>query len=118
MIADVLAASDVAMLVVDGCAGDLVVGVEEGFGEQRADVPAAEAVHDTLALSLAFDQAGEAQLGQVLAGHRGSALGDGCEAGDVVFGVAQGPQHADSGRVGEQREGGDCGVDLFARRFD
>ena len=74
---------------------------------------AAEAVYDALAVSLALDQAGEAQFRQVLAGDRGAALGDGGEAGDVEFGVAQRPQHADSGRVGEQREGGDCGADLF-----
>jgi hypothetical protein len=47
---------------VDGCAADLVVGVEECLAEQSADVAAAEAVDDALALSLAFDQAGEAQF--------------------------------------------------------
>ena len=118
MIAGVLVASEVVGLVVHGCAGDLVVGVEEGFGEQRADVPAAEAVYDPLALSLALDQAGEAQLGQVLAGDRGAAFGDGGEAGDIEFGIAQRPEHADSGGVGEQREGGDCGADLFCGRID
>ena len=74
---------------------------------------AAEAVYDALAVSLALDQAGEAQFRQVLAGDRGAALGDGGEAGDVEFGIAQCPEHADSGGVGEQREGRDCGVDLF-----
>ncbi len=49
-------------LVVDGCAADLVFGVEEGLGEEGADVAAAQAVDDALAVSLAFDQAGEAQF--------------------------------------------------------
>src|SRR6266542_5688312 len=79
---------------------------------------AAEAVYDALAVSLALDQAGEAQFRQVLAGDRGAALGDGGEAGDVEFGVAQRPQHADSGGVGEQREGCDCGADLFGGQIE
>ena len=62
VIADVLVASEVARLIVDGRAGDLVVGVEESFGEQGADMAVAEAVDDTLSLSLTFDQAGEAQF--------------------------------------------------------
>jgi hypothetical protein len=37
---------------VDGRAADVVVGVEEGFGEQGADVAAAEAVDDTLVCAL------------------------------------------------------------------
>lgn len=49
-------------LVVDGCAPDLVVGVEEGLGEEGADVAAAQAVDDTLTLSLALDEPGEAQF--------------------------------------------------------
>ena len=75
-------------LVVDGRAADVVVGVEEGFGEQGADVAAAEAVHDTLPVSLAFDEAGETQFRQVLAGDGGAAFGDGGEASNVEFGVA------------------------------
>ena len=47
---------------MDGRAADLVVGVEEGFGEQGAHVAAAESVHDALALTLSFDQTGEAQF--------------------------------------------------------
>jgi hypothetical protein len=105
-------------LVVDGRAADVVIGVEEGFGEHGADVAAAQAVDDTLAVSLPFDEAGEAQFRQVLAGDGGAAFGDGGEAGDVEFGVAQRPQHADSGGVGEQGEGRDCGVDLFGGQID
>jgi hypothetical protein len=86
--------------------------MEQRFREQRPDVPAAQAVDDALTLSLSVDEAGEAQFRQVLARDGGSAFGDGGEAGDVEFGVAQRPEHPYSRRVSEQRERGDGGVDL------
>lgn len=100
-------------LVVDGRAADLVVGVEESFGQQRADMATAQPIHDPLSVPLALDQASEAQLGQVLAGDRRAAVGEGGEASDVEFGVAQRPQHADACRVGEQRERHNRRADLF-----
>jgi hypothetical protein len=39
-----------------------MVGMKEGFVEERADVTSAQPVHDTLAVPLALDQAGEPQL--------------------------------------------------------
>lgn len=54
---------------MDGLAADLVISVEERLGEQVADVSAPEAVDDSSAVSLAGDEAGEAQLGEVLARH-------------------------------------------------
>ena len=96
--------SPVGSSVVDRGAADLVVGVEEGLGEQGAHVGAAEPVNDALAVALSFDQSGEAQFGQVLAGDRGPAGRDRGEGGDVEFGIAQRPQHPHAGGIGEQRE--------------
>jgi hypothetical protein len=53
--------------VVDGLSADLVVGMKERFGQQVAHVGAAQAVHDASAFAVAFDEAGEAKLGQMLA---------------------------------------------------
>ena len=64
-----------SLLVVHGLAADLVVGVEQGLSEQIAYVSAAEAVDDSAPVALAFDEAGEAKLGQVLAGHGGTTAG-------------------------------------------
>ena len=55
-------APDCARLVVDGSAADLMVGVKEGFVEERADVTTAQAEHDPLSVPLALDEAGEPQL--------------------------------------------------------
>jgi hypothetical protein len=55
-------APECARLVVDGSAADLMVGVKEGFVEERADVTTAQAVHDPLSVPLALDEAGEPQL--------------------------------------------------------
>jgi hypothetical protein len=56
-------------------------------------VSAAQAVDDALALTVTFDQPREAKFGEVLAGHGGAAAGGLGEGGDVVFGLAQRPQH-------------------------
>ncbi len=61
---------------MDRGAGDLWVGVEQGLGQQGANVSATQPVHHPLPLALAFDQAGEAQLGKVLAGHGRPAARD------------------------------------------
>jgi len=61
---------------VDRFSADLVVGVEEGLGQEVADVPAAQPVEHPSTLSVALDEAGQAQLGQVLAGGGGPAAGD------------------------------------------
>src|SRR5664280_1051911 len=102
--------------VVHRGAADLVVGVEERLGQHCADVAAAQSVDDPPALSRAFDQPGETQLRQMLAGHRGAAPRDRGEAGDVEVLIPQGPQDPDPGRVGQQGEGHHCGIDLCGGR--
>jgi hypothetical protein len=39
-----------------------MVGVKEGFVEERADVTTAQPVHDPLSVPLALDQTGQPQL--------------------------------------------------------
>lgn len=96
-------------LVVVGRAADLVIGLEEGLAQERANVPAAQPIDHALPLSLAHDEAGETQLGQMLAGHRRSTPGGGGEARHVEFRVAKSPEHAHPRRVSEQRERRDRG---------
>lgn len=98
---------------MDGFAADLVVGVEEGLGEQCMDVAAAQAVEDAPAVSSGVDQAGQAELGQMLAGDGLATVGGGSERGDVLLAVTHCPQHPDAGRVAEQRESERGLVDLI-----
>jgi cation diffusion facilitator family transporter len=97
---------------VDGFAADLMVGVEQGFGQQGAHVAAAEAVDHALTVAVAFDQAGEAEFGQVLAGYGGPGAGGLGERGDVEVGLTQGPEHPHPGRISEQCKSLHGGVDL------
>ena len=90
---------------MDGFAAELVVGVEEGFGEELADVTSAQPVQDPATIAVGVHQAGETEFGQVLAGDGGAASRGPGEGRDVRFGVTQGPQHPDPGGVGQQREG-------------
>lgn len=88
-------------LVVQRYAADLMVGVKEGLGEQGADVPPAEPIHDALAVPSALDEPGEAQLGQVLARNGGTAARYSGEARHIQVGGPQSPEHPDPGGVGE-----------------
>lgn len=88
--------------VVDRCSADVVIGAEQGFGQHRAYMSAAEAIDDPLALTLPFDQSGEPKLGQVLAGHRRPAARDSGETGHIQLGVAQCPQHLHARGIREQ----------------
>lgn len=76
------------MSAVSRLAADLMIGMEQPFGEQRTDVPASEPVHDPLPVALPLDQPGEPQLRQVLAGNSRPASGDRGEARDVELAVA------------------------------
>jgi hypothetical protein len=73
---------------VDGFAADLMVGVEQRLSEQIAYVSATEAVDDSAAVSLALDEPGEAELGEVLAGHSGTTPGHLGQRGNVGVAVA------------------------------
>ena len=100
--------SEVGRSVVNGRAADVVVGVEESFGQQGAHVTASESVDDPLAVAGPFDQAGKSQFGQVLAGDGRSAPGQSGETCDVKFSIAQSPQHPDACRFSKQGERCHC----------
>ena len=63
----------------------MVIGLKQRIGQQRAC--RRQPVYDALALPLAFDQAGEARLRQVLPGHRGSAARNGSQNRHVQLGA-------------------------------
>ena len=44
--------------VVNGLAGHLVIGVEQGFLQEPADVAAADPIHDSASVSLTLDHPG------------------------------------------------------------
>jgi hypothetical protein len=48
------------MLIVGGLAGDLVVGVEQGFGQEGTDVRTSDAVQHPAAVACGVDQPGQA----------------------------------------------------------
>ena len=66
---------------------------------------ASEAVDNPAAVSAPDYQAGKPKLGQVLAGDRGPATGDGGQGCNVQVLVTQRPQHPDPCGVGQEREG-------------
>jgi hypothetical protein len=54
---------------VERCSADMVIGVEQPFGQHRAHMPAAQSIHHPLTVTLTFDEPGEPEFEQVLAGH-------------------------------------------------
>ena len=100
-------------LVVGRDAAHLVVSLEQRFGKEGTDMAAPQSVHHAPSVAGCFDQAGEAELGQVLAGDRGSTIGDLGQGGYVEVLLPQGPQNANPGWIGEQRERQHCGIDLL-----
>ena len=67
----------------------------------------AEAIDDASSISFALDQAGEAELGEMLASDGWAAAGDLSQRGDVGIGVSECPEQPDPGGVGQEREGHD-----------
>ena len=72
---------------MDWLTADLVIGVEQGLGEQIAHMSPTEAVDHSASVSLSLDEPSETQLGEVLAGNGGttaSHLGQRRNVGVVV----------------------------------
>jgi len=84
---------------VDRLSADVMVGVEERLGQQVAHVRTPQAVHDAPAVTGAFDEPGEAQFGQMLAGHGWSTTGHRGEGSDVGFVFTKLPQDPHPRRV-------------------
>ena len=61
--------------VVYRLAADLVVGMKQGLGQEVADVGSAQSIDDPTAVPVPLDEAGEAELGQMLAGYGWPAAG-------------------------------------------
>jgi len=74
-------------------------------------VSAAEAIDNSSSVSSALDQAGEAELGEMLASYGWAASGDLSQRGDVGVAVSECPQQPDPGGVGQEREGHDRRID-------
>jgi hypothetical protein len=66
-------------------AADLVVGVEQGLGEQVANVAAPQAVHHSPPITPTLNQASKAELGEVLAGNGRAASSSLSQSGHVGF---------------------------------
>jgi hypothetical protein len=90
--------------VVHGLAADLVVGVEEGLGEQVAYVSTAEAVDDSSPVPSAFDETGEAELGEMLTGYGRTAPCHLSQRRHIGIGLPQRPQQTHPGGISEQRK--------------
>src|SRR3954451_10297841 len=91
----------------------VVLGVVDGVGDQLSDVFVLESVEDLCALAAGLDQAGHAQLGQVLR-HRGGQLAD--FAGQLVnrkLPADQRPQDSHPGGISEHAEHLDGQIDLI-----
>ncbi len=89
---------------------DVVIGLKQRIGQQRAC--RRQPVYDALALPLAFDQAGEARLRQVLPGHRGSAARNGSQSRHVQLGAIALSRWHCSRRSSSQR----CSVNAISDR--
>ena len=86
-------------------AADLVIGVEEGLGQEVANMGTAEAIDDPSTVAAALDEAGKTELREMLAGHRCStagALGKGC---NVSLTLTERPQQPHARWIGQQRKG-------------
>ena len=99
---------------VVAAAGDEMVGLEEGFGGEVFDVLVASGIEDAGAVAAGADEAGGAQLGEVLGDGRRPGADVVGELVDRVLPVEQGPHDLQSGGVGEQLEyaGGDVELDV------
>lgn len=97
-------------------AGDEVVGVVEGFGDEASDVGVAGGVEVVASVCAEGDEACEAKFGEVLAGAAGGGAGEFGEGSDVAFAVGEQPEQAEPGGFGEHRECCGRSVDLVGVR--
>src|ERR1700691_1533269 len=92
--------------------------MEERLSQEGSNVATSYPVAHAPAVTFALDEAGQAELGKVLAGDRRTASGGGCQRGDVRLAVAQRPKDTHPGGIGGQREGSHRRLDLgIARHF-
>jgi len=64
---------------------DLVISVEQGLGEQVADVATPQAIHHSSSITPTLDQAGKAELREVLARNGRAASSSLGQSGHVGF---------------------------------
>lgn len=88
-----------------GLAAHLVVGVEQRLTEQRAHMTASQSIDHPATLAASLDQSGQAELREVLTGHRGPTPGERSQAPHVVLVVAQRPEDLDPSRIGQHGKG-------------
>lgn len=93
-----------------------MVGAEERVFDDFADVVVGEAIVDEVPVAAAHDDAGEAELGEVLRDGRRRLVDPGGDLVHAQLGLAQRPHDAEPCAVGEQREGLDREVQLAVIR--
>ena len=86
-------------------AADLVVGVEEGLGQEVADMSSAETIDDTATVAATLDQASKTELREMLAGHSCTTAGRLGQGSNVSLTLAERPQQPHAGWIGQQRKG-------------
>jgi hypothetical protein len=86
-------------------AADLVVGVEEGLGQEVADMGSAETIDDPATVAATLDQASKTELREMLAGHSCTTAGRLGQGSNVSLTLAQRPQQPHTGWIGQQRKG-------------
>ena len=90
--------------VVYRLAADLVVGMKQRLGQEVADVGSAQPIDDPPAVPAALNEAGEAELGQMLARDGRPAAGRVGQRGNVGILVAERSEQPHAGRFGQQRK--------------
>jgi hypothetical protein len=99
-------------LIVGRLAADLMIGVEKCFDQQGSHVTTSKAVEHTPPVAIGFDETGQPELRQVLAGDGRPAIGDTSQGGHVQLVLTQRPEHPYPRRLGEEGERHDGGVHL------
>ncbi len=102
-------------LVVDGLAADLMISLEERFGDETSHVSAASGVEDTTTFSPGYDQFREPQLRKVLACRSRRDPRERCQRCDIQLVVGDRPQDAQPTRLSGHGQGANSDLDLTVR---
>jgi hypothetical protein len=86
-------------------AADLVVGVEEGLGQEVADMSSAETIDDSATVAATLDEASKTELREMLAGHSCTTAGSLGQGSNVSLTLAERPQQPHTRWIGQQRKG-------------
>lgn len=89
----------------------------ESFEYETADVSTADRVDLAASVATGLDEAGEPQLGQVLADRRSPHVGGGRQGADIHRTVRKHPQQPKTRRIGQQREPGGGAPQLGLTRY-